>query len=87
MANTFSGRDRRLMQQTARNLRAIVSRDIRAENPKITTTLSTRKLIGESSLDDGRHLYFDLLGIPTRIDQYASILASCLEEKLQQKGA
>lgn len=82
MKNLFSGRDRRLMQQTLRDLRLLVARDLRALNPKKTMTLSTRLLISASKLDDGRHLYFELLGIPTRIAQYASFLVSVLEKQL-----
>jgi len=43
--NEFVGRDRRLISQTWRNLRAVILRDIRAIDPKPTTSLSTRELI------------------------------------------
>lgn len=45
IGNEFKGRDRRLLEQTWRNIRAIILRDQRAVDPKETTTLSTRDLI------------------------------------------
>ena len=82
MKNLFSGRDRRLMEQLARNLKLLVARDLRALNPKKTKTLSTRQLATASNLDDGRRLYFSLLGIPSRVSQYALFLVSVIEKQL-----
>lgn len=43
--NFFRGRDRRLISQTWRNLRAVILRDERAVDPKATALLSTRDLL------------------------------------------
>lgn len=43
--NAFKSRDRRLISQTWRNLRAVILRDLRAGEPKKTLALSNRKLI------------------------------------------
>ena len=71
IGNTFKGRDRRLMEQTWRNLRAIILRDIRVLDPKETTSLSTRELIlDNNNTPIGETFTANALLIQLRLDYF-----------------
>ena len=71
VGNEFKSRDRRLISQTWRNLRAIILRDQRAEDPKETTSLSTRQLIlDNNNTPVGDTFQANSLLIQLRIDYF-----------------
>jgi len=67
----FRGRDRRLISQLWRNLRAIILRDLRTLDPKETTTLSNRELIMDNNNTPvGLTFQANALLIQLRIDYF-----------------
>jgi hypothetical protein len=49
----FRGSDRRKIQRAAKTIAAIIARDVRAQNPKKTSALSTRTLILDTNNSSG----------------------------------
>ena len=71
VGNEFKSRDRRLISQTWRNLRAVILRDQRAVDPKETATLSTRELIlDNNNTPIGDTFQANSLLIQLRIDYF-----------------
>jgi hypothetical protein len=79
----YRGRDRRLIQQTLRNLIAIQERDVKSINPKYTTQISTRLPIFVGTITSGPPNYNILSPTPGSPAAMSASLQIILESELE----